>query len=116
MRWILFAYSLCAVSLAYATDDPALVETRYCHTEPLRDADGRIARRTDVLTAFQRIHPCPVNGMTTGACPGWSKDHIIPLANGGCDSVSNLQWLPVQIKSCMGRFCKDRWERKLYAR
>lgn len=91
----------------------ALDETRYCEVTPRRDADGSISRRADVLRAFKRHHPCPSTGKTTGACPGWAIDHVIPLANGGCDSVHNLQWLPHTLKSCAG-ICKDRWERKVY--
>lgn len=90
-----------------------LDETRYCG-EPPRDGRGRILRRSDVLDAFQRLYPCPATGERTGACPGWAKDHVIPLAVGGCDAVSNLQWLPLTIKSCMGKRCKDRWEREVY--
>lgn len=91
----------------------ALEEMRYCGA-PARNADGSIRRRADVLTAFRRNHPCPITGLSTGACTGWSIDHVLPLACGGCDAVSNLQWLPVQIKSCPGTACKDRWERKIY--
>jgi hypothetical protein len=29
---------------------------------------------------FQRQHPCPSTGRATGACPGYIKDHIVPLA------------------------------------
>lgn len=58
----------------------------------------------------------PATGQHTGPCKGWAIDHVIPLAVGGCDAVSNLQWLPVEIKSCAGTVCKDRWERKVYAR
>jgi|HubBroStandDraft_6_1064221.scaffolds.fasta_scaffold65721_5 hypothetical protein len=29
---------------------------------------------------------------TSGACPGYRKDHIVPLACGDRDAVSNLQW------------------------
>lgn len=86
-------------------------ETRICG-EPARDANGRIARSSEVLTAFKRIHPCPSTGLSTGACKGWAIDHVIPLACGGCDAVGNLQWLPNKLKSCAGD-CKDRWERKI---
>ena len=55
-----------------------------------------ITRSAAVLRAFQRQHPCPSTGKTTGACPGWIKDHIIPLClglgAGGIDSTANLQW------------------------
>lgn len=86
-------------------------ETRICG-EPNRLADGTIARDPSVTYHFKRQHPCPSTGKTTGACPGWSMDHVIPLACGGCDSVSNMQWLPNAIKS--GKYpSKDRWERQI---
>ena len=91
----------------------ALQEQRYCGP-PVRTADGSIRRRSDVLTAFNKVHPCPATGLSSGACPGWHRDHIIPLSACGCDAVSNLQWLPVEIKTCKGDYCKDRWERKVY--
>lgn len=91
-----------------------LDETRYCTVIPKRDADGSISRRADVLRAFRDLHPCPSTGQTRGRCDGWAMDHVIPLAVGGCDSVSNLQWLPNEIKRCAGAVCKDRWEREVY--
>lgn len=109
IRWLI----LFAVSSAFAGP---LDETRYCRDEPMRTATGEIHRRADVLRAFKQTHPCPVTGEKVGSCPGWHIDHVIPLAVGGCDSVSNLQWLPVEIKSCPGKVCKDRWERDIYRR
>jgi hypothetical protein len=94
-----------------AAVDP-LVEARICG-EPVRNADGTIRRRADVMYAFQKQHPCPATGLKTGACPNWAKDHVIPLACGGCDSVNNMQWLPNPIKSAAGIWPKDRWERKV---
>lgn len=91
-------------------------ETRYCTVTPHRDADGSISRRADVLRAFRGHHPCPATGQKRGACPGWNIDHVIPLACGGCDAVSNLQWLRVEIKRCAGDKCKDRWERIVYCK
>ncbi|MDP3124596.1 MAG: HNH endonuclease signature motif containing protein [Thiobacillus sp.] len=91
-----------------------LEETRYCTATPTRDADGSISRRDDVLRAFRDLYPCPATGEKRGACPGWNIDHVIPLAVGGCDAVSNLQWLPTAIKRCAGQACKDRWERWVY--
>lgn len=93
-----------------------LDETRYCAAQPVRSDDGRIARSAAVLRAFRDAHPCPATGQTRGACPGWNIDHVIPLAVGGCDAVSNLQWLPVELKRCPGDVCKDRWERAIYKR
>jgi hypothetical protein len=89
-----------------------LEEQRYCGV-PHRDADGTIHRNTSVIAAFKRQHPCPVNGKTTGACGGWAIDHVIPLACGGCDAVSNMQWLPNGIKSAP-TIGKDRFERLIY--
>lgn len=91
-----------------------LVESRYCGA-PKRNAAGELVRRADVLTAFQRIHPCPSTGLRSGACPGWQKNHNLALACGGCDAVSNLSWLPTSIKTCAGWQCVDRHERKIGA-
>lgn len=90
-------------------------DARYCGPAA-RDAEGTIIRSREVLREFQRIYPCPGNGQPQGACPGWYKDHIVPLVCGGCDTVENLQWLPGQIKTCAGTVCKDRWERRVYCR
>ena len=104
-------YLLLFVSLNVVANP--LIETRYCG-HPKRDAKGEIIRRADVLRTFQKIHPCPSTGLTTGACPNWQKNHPIPLACGGCDEVSNLEWLPVQIKTCTSWYCVDRFERRIY--
>jgi hypothetical protein len=88
-----------------------LDETRLCGP-PKRTASGDILRRADVLRAFELVHPCPVLGQASvrpGTCPGWRRDHVLPLACGGCDAVSNLQWLPTAQWSE-----KSGWERKIY--
>jgi hypothetical protein len=98
--------------------DPALIETRYIDpaTEHvMRLKDGSIRRRADVLRAFQAIHPCPSTGLTTGKCPGWEMNHDRSLACGGRDAVSNLSWMPIDIKTCAGAHCVDRYERKINA-
>ena len=110
MRLIVLALLMTATC---AMADPRPIETRYCGA-PARNADGSIKRSTAVLNAFKRAHPCPATGLTTGACPGWAANHTIPLACGGCDSVSNLDWMPAQIKSCKEPWCRDRWERNVY--
>jgi hypothetical protein len=68
-------------------------------------------RSQSVKHEFQRQHPCPSTGRTTGACPGYVKDHIVPLACGGPDAVANMQW-----QTNAAAKAKDRWERKGYAR
>ena len=86
------------------------VDSRYCGM-PARDPDGSIRRSALVINDFKRIHPCPATGKSD-ECPGWSIDHVIPLACGGCDSIHNMQWLPTGYK-VNG---KDRWERKIYGK
>jgi hypothetical protein len=46
-------------------------------------------------------------GRPTGACPGYIKDHVVPLACGGPDAVGNLQW-----QTTAEARAKDKWERK----
>lgn len=81
-----------------------------------RDDARRVVRNTAVVREFRQLYPCPSTGRSAGACPGWAVDHVIPLVCGGCDSVANLQWLPLAIKSASGTLPKDRWERRVYCR
>lgn len=102
--------------LALAAALSATEEVRYCGP-PARDALGHIIRRADVQRAFRKAHPCPSTGLTFGACPRWSMDHVWPLACGGCDAVFNIQWLPNSLKSgpqATSPGPKDRWEREIY--
>ncbi|MBF0177823.1 MAG: HNH endonuclease [Magnetococcales bacterium] len=48
-------------------------------------------------TLFRRQNPCPSTGKTTGACPGYSVHHIIPLRKGGADDPHNMQWQVRQV-------------------
>ena len=68
-------------------------------------------RSASVKREFQLTHPCPSTGRTTGACPGYVRDHIVPLACGGRDAISNLQWQTAQAAKA-----KDRWERNSRSR
>lgn len=111
----LFLLLLAVAVATHAAGPDPLVEIRYCG-EPVRNADGSIRRRADVIRAFRKLYACPSTQLFTGACPGWAVDHVIPLASGGCDAVWNAQWLPLAIKSCAGSVCKDRWERDVYHR
>jgi hypothetical protein len=49
-------------------------------------------RSRAVAREFQREHPCPSTGLASVPCPGYWRDHIVPLACGGPDAVSNMQW------------------------
>jgi hypothetical protein len=68
-------------------------------------------RSLEVKHEFQRQHPCPSTGRSTGACPGYVKDHIRALACGGPDSVSDMQW-----QTTAEAKAKDRWEREACTR
>jgi hypothetical protein len=68
---------------------------------------AREHRSREVTREFQREGPCPSTGKTRGACPGFRKDHVVPLACGGPDAVLNLQWQTVA-----DAIAKDYRERK----
>lgn len=104
---------LCAIVFAFPAVSGPLDETRYCGP-PARNAAGVIIRRSDVRTAFKKIHPCPSTGLTSGACPGWQINHTVPLICGGCDSLSNLSYMPTILKAGPGALPIDRWELKVY--
>jgi hypothetical protein len=72
---------------------------------------AREYRSREVTREFQREDPCPSTGRPSGACPGYRKDHIEPLACGGPDAVSNMQWQTIRDAKA-----KDRWERRVCGR
>ena len=84
-------------------------EFRYCG-EPDRYPSGRIKRSSTLVRLFIKMYPLPEHLNRSD----WSVDHVIPLANGGCDAIINLQWLPNSIKRTSDDDNKDRWERKIY--
>ena len=65
--------------LALAADDPAAARERHHRSAA--------ARR-----AFKHDNPCPATGNSTGPCPGYIIDHVMPLACGGEDAPENMQW------------------------
>lgn len=76
-----------------------------CAAEPEMPA-AKGQRSRSVRQAFQHQQPCPATGKTSGACPGYVVDHIVPLACGGADAPDNMQWQTVEAAKA-----KDRWER-----
>jgi len=44
---------------------------------------NRVKRSTAARRQFQREHPCPATGKTTGACPGYVGAHMVALKRGG---------------------------------
>ena len=55
---------------------------------------------------FRLANPCPSTGQTNGACKGYVIDRIIPVACGGAEEPSNMQW-----QTLTDAKEKDRWER-----
>ena len=68
---------------------------------------ARIHRSQAEVRAFMRLHPCPSTHKNHPPCPGWIVDHVKPLACGGADDPSNMQWQTVADAKA-----KDKWERK----
>jgi hypothetical protein len=77
------------------------------HAVVARDSRGRILRSASAKKTFQSLKPCPATHSTGGKCPGYVVDHITPLACGGADDASNMQWQTVADGKA-----KDKWERK----
>jgi hypothetical protein len=57
-----------------------------------RDSRHRIQRSSTAKHEFERSHPCPSTGRTSGPCSGYVVDHVKPLKRGGADTPSNMQW------------------------
>jgi hypothetical protein len=70
-------------------------------------ASAKEHRSAAVKREFQLTHPCPSTGLTSGPCPDYVKDHIVPLACGGPDVPSNMQWQTIREARA-----KDQWEAK----
>ena len=70
---------------------------------PGHSADTR-SFRAEVL--FRLQNPCPTTGETRGECKGYVIDRVIPVACGGAEDPSNMQWQTLaQARE------KDRWEK-----
>ena len=57
--------------------------------------DGRCRgypRDPAVTRLFTLTVPCPSTGEVSHRCPGFIRDHFIPLCAGGADAVDNLWW------------------------
>jgi hypothetical protein len=68
--------------------------------------DARIHRSAGARHHFKQLHPCPATSRASGKCPGYVIDHVKPLAYGGADDPSNMQWQTVADAKA-----KDKWER-----
>lgn len=70
-------------------------------------AEACITRSKAALRAFVNQQACPSTGLHRLPCKGWVIDHVKPLACGGADDPSNLQWQTREDAKA-----KDKWERK----
>ena len=77
----------------------------------IQPAEAKQPRSHAAKVEFQHSESCPATGMTKGRCPGYVIDHVVPLACGGADAPSNMQW---QTKA--DAEAKDKWERKACGR
>ena len=68
-----------------------------------RNSAGRIARSPQAKREFQRSNPCPSTGHTSGACPGYVVDHVMPLKRGGADAPSNMEWQTTEAAKAKDR-------------
>ena len=57
-----------------------------------RDSHGRIKRSPAAKDHFKKTNPCSSTGKSSGACPGYVIDHVVPLKRGGKDAFENMQW------------------------
>ena len=65
---------------------------------------GGTERSSTYRERFQRQHPCPSTGKTSGECPGYVVDHVKPLKRGGADDPSNMQWQTIAAAQTKDRF------------
>jgi hypothetical protein len=80
--------------------------TRHAASGVRRDRKGQIKRSAAAKHSFERQHPCPSTGRSSGRCPGYVVDHVKPLECGGADSPGNMQWQTVAAGKA-----KDKTER-----
>ncbi len=71
---------------------PIILALALAFSAGLADATERSA---SAKSEFKHSNPCPSTGRSSGACPGYQVDHRQPLAAGGADHKSNMQWLSV---------------------
>lgn len=70
-------------------------------------ASAEYKRSQKAKNQFKQYHPCPATNKSKGSCPNYIIDHIKPLACGGADHPSNMQWQTKEAAKI-----KDKWERK----
>lgn len=77
----------------------------------IRPSDSKNLRSAKARHDFVRQVRCPATQAHRLPCPGYVIDHVKPLACGGPDEPSNMQWQPIADAKA-----KDKWERKTCAK
>src|SRR4029077_14543450 len=67
---------------------------------------AREYRSRELTREFQREHPCPSTGFSTGACPGYRKDHIKRWPAVAPTPVWNLQWQAIADAKASQKYLK----------
>jgi hypothetical protein len=68
-------------------------------SEPVdRELHERMVKTQQRNDAFMKSHPCPIDGMATGGCPGYVIDCIDPNPSEPerCFDLSNVEWRPAR--------------------
>ena len=98
MRRSLGSFAIISVLLIGTVPSPLRAQHKAVGVQ--RNSHGRIARSEKAKSQFKKQ-----TGYPHGR-PGYVIDHVIPLASGGADSPSNMQW-----QSKAEAKAKDKWER-----
>ena len=77
---------------AFKRKGNAVLDLAFAFGAILACAPAVEARDRSVAIAFEATHPCPSTGANRGGCPGFIRDHWIPLCAGGPDSTDNMWW------------------------
>jgi hypothetical protein len=90
----------------HSTGTRSSTRTHTTRTRTTRTRTTKTHRSRQARADFMKQHPCPATGRSSGACKGYVVDHVKPLACGGADAPSNMQWQTVAEGKA-----KDKWER-----
>ena len=94
-----------------------------CVVPPV-SSSAKEPRSAAVKREFQLTHPCPATGRTSGACPGYVKDHVPPspvavlmrsLTSSGRLSTMRRQRINGRRRAALGRreTTIPRWVRRV---
>lgn len=74
-----------------------MLDKSSCHSR------GRLTRSKVATRQFEKSHPCPSTGRTSGGCAGYVIDNVVPLKRGGADSPSNMEWQTIEAAKAKDR-------------